>query len=197
MNLIQTFESTVASKSSIHTGHFVVVPKRSLPENYSNLIENEIFDKLAVKQIGLVSASNLGRCLAVLLSPNISEHERIRYLNAELNNSPVAEIINDDKEFGEYMAFERMVPFENSPLDLESLSKIVLQATGAGLGAYAGFILAGPTPLLFVTAPAGMILFGAAKGIADALEQGLRERLLNYLRPGIAVSSGVKKGKNK
>jgi hypothetical protein len=56
--------------------------------------------------------------------------------------------------------------------------------TGAGIGAYVGFVLTGPAPtaLLLISVPAGMIICGAAKGIADALENGLRDRLLRFLR---------------
>jgi hypothetical protein len=120
--------------------------------------------------------------LSVLLSAQIPKHETIERLN-ELTDKPW-EIDADsvDVAFAQKAAFERMIPLEQSPLDLESLAKLVTSATGAGLGAYAGFVLFGSSPLLFVAAPFGMILFGAAKGIADALEQGLREKLLWYLK---------------
>ena len=83
-----------------------------------------------------------------------------------------------DTIFGEKAAFDNLMPFERSPIELESLGKLVVSATGAGIGAYAGFVLAGSTPFLLVAIPAGMIICRAAKGIADALEQGLREKLL-------------------
>jgi hypothetical protein len=35
---------------------------------------------------------------------------------------------------------------------------------------------------LLITVPAGMIICGAAKGIADALEDGLRDRLMRFLK---------------
>jgi hypothetical protein len=40
----------------------------------------------------------------------------------------------------------------------------------------------GTGPLLFITVPAGMVIFGAAKGIGKALEEGLYERLVTWLR---------------
>lgn len=65
---------------------------------------------------------------------------------------------------------------------MESIGNIVLKASGTGMGAFTGFVLAGDTPLLFILVPAGMILFGAAAGVARALEEGLRERVLKLIR---------------
>jgi hypothetical protein len=82
--------------------------------------------------------------------------------------------------FSEYLICARIVPFESSPLSAESLGSIVM-TTGVGMGAYAGYVVAGHTPLLFVLVPAGMVLFGAAAGIGKALEEGLRERILRLI----------------
>jgi len=74
------------------------------------------------------------------------------------------------------------------------LATLVTRATGAGLGAYIGFVAFGAaSPFLFVTVPSGMIICGAAKGIADALEHGLRDRLTAWIRGRAAKSSAAGK----
>lgn len=78
-------------------------------------------------------------------------------------------------------AFGRLIPFQESPLDLHSLADLAIKATGVGLGAYVGFVASGGTPLILITVPAGMILCGAAAGFGRALEEGLRTRLLGLM----------------
>src|SRR5262245_51923621 len=95
-----------------------------------------------------------------------------------------------DMRFAEVIAFDEVVPVEHSPLKAEALATLVTKATGAGLGAFAGFVAFGASPLLLVTVPAGMIICGAAKGVADALESGLRERLMELLRGKKATKRG-------
>src|SRR5262249_29369501 len=87
-----------------------------------------------------------------------------------------------DLRFAEKVSFEPLIPFEGSPLTSESLAKLATTATGAGFGAFVGFVAFGSGPLLLITVPAGMVICGAAKGIAQALEDGLRDRLLRWIK---------------
>lgn len=66
--------------------------------------------------------------------------------------------------FAEKLCLECDIPFENSSLSAEALVKLVTKATGVGLGAFAGFVAVGASPLLMVAVPAGMVLCGAAMG---------------------------------
>jgi hypothetical protein len=77
--------------------------------------------------------------------------------------------------------FSRMIPFQESPLDLHSLAELTVKATGVGIGAYAGFVASGGTPLVLITVPLGMVLVGAAAGLGRALEEGLRKRILSLM----------------
>jgi hypothetical protein len=189
MAMLQIFETTMFSDSSSHAMHAVVVPKRSFVHHDYTVNPAKIIGVLQLSKITLqpVAASNLGPALAVLASPTVPANELIAHVTGMMQPVPPTTLLQQvltpaDREFGEQMAYARWLPFEQSPLDLESISTLVTSATGAGLGAYVGFVVAGPTPLLFVTVPAGMIICGAAKGLADALEKGLRDRLLRWLK---------------
>ncbi len=80
--------------------------------------------------------------------------------------------------FAEYVTYANVVPVEHSPLSLDSLGNLLASRSGAAAGVGVGIMVAGgPTPLLLVTVPLGMIIVGSAKGIADGLEDGFRYRI--------------------
>jgi hypothetical protein len=83
-----------------------------------------------------------------------------------------------EKRFATFLTLAPVIPFQQSPLSLDSFASILTRPSAfIGLGAYAAFVISGPTPLIFVTVPAGMIFFGAAAGVAKALESGLQKLL--------------------
>jgi len=80
-------------------------------------------------------------------------------------------------------SMEPFVPTVNSPLEAQSLASIVSRASlGGGAGAVAGLATTGSEWILVVSVSAGIILCGAAQGIAGALEQGLRYHLLRLMK---------------
>lgn len=85
--------------------------------------------------------------------------------------------------FAEQVAFTRLIPFEESPFDAHALASIVATGSGTAIGAIVGYLAVGTMipPLLFVTVPLGMIICGAAAGVAKSLEEGLRSRILKLL----------------
>jgi hypothetical protein len=90
------------------------------------------------------------------------------------------------------VTFGDVVPVELSPLGAESLAGVLTKAGGGAVGLVVGVASSGGTPLLLLTVPAGMILCGAAAGIASALEQGLRRALLRKL--GVEEGQGAGAG---
>ncbi len=190
MRMLQFYETTIFSASSEHAIHAVIIPRRSIAGPDPKLDVEGIVAALQLQKLTLTSitGSSLTPALAVISSPTTPPAEMLAHLTVALQTpvTPPAPSVAtvSDREFAEHLAFDDLIPFEQSPISLESLGKLVVSATGAGIGAYAGFVMAGPTPLLLITIPAGMIICGAAKGIADALEKGLRERLLRFLKSG-------------
>ena len=73
------------------------------------------------------------------------------------------------------------IVLEQSPPTLKDLLELLKDSPGIAIGAYAGLQAGGIyPPLLLLTVPTGMILGGAAFGIAMALRQGLAKRLEDY-----------------
>jgi hypothetical protein len=188
METSQFYETTVVSEVSNHVARLLIVPSRSLPANNPSRNAYDLLGELALREIAPVTPANLGCALAVLFSAAMPAEEIEWYLvsplracQSETGGEPSAVAVSD-VHFAETVAFEDIVPFERSPLSAENLAKLVTQAGGAGVGAYAGFVAFGASPLLLVMIPAGMILCGAAKGIADALEHGLRDKILHLMK---------------
>jgi hypothetical protein len=71
-----------------------------------------------------------------------------------------------------------------SPPEQVSFRSLAKKATGAFIGAGLGYAaigaVAAPPALLFLTVPAGMIICGAAVGVARGLETGLYHKLLQW-----------------
>jgi hypothetical protein len=84
--------------------------------------------------------------------------------------------------FVENVAFSRLIPVQSSPLDLQSLASVLTTGSGVAIGAWAGVVASGGTPLILITVPVGMIIGGAAAGVGRALEAGLEEKLRTWIR---------------
>ena len=179
METTQIYETTVAEPGLGLSFHYVVVPVRSFPEG--ELPEAwELAGELDLDwRYEVATVSDLPLAIVqVLRDEDLGDFEEAR-------RAP-------EREFAETLAFGEVVPFELSPLGAESLAGVVLKGGGIAAGAAVGIASGGPTPLLLITVPAGMILCGAAAGVAAALEQGLRQRLLRRL--GVEEGQGASAG---
>jgi hypothetical protein len=182
MKMLQMYETTIMSDDSEHAMHVVVVPKRSQPQG-GDVRADRVLEELDLTKLAPTDASSLARHLALVLSPKVPARELPQALGAATQGgAPSFQPTPEDVRFAELMSFERVIPFEESLLSPESLAKLATTATGAGLGAYVGFVAFGSGPLLLIAVPAGMVICGAARGVAQALEEGLRERLLRWLK---------------
>jgi hypothetical protein len=95
----------------------------------------------------------------------------------------------DVLEFSFFLVREPVLPFRGSPIEGKALAELLAArgpGTGAAAGAFLGWLVGGPSPLLFITIPGGMIVGGAAWGVATALERGLHDKVLRWL--GVADS---------
>jgi hypothetical protein len=85
------------------------------------------------------------------------------------------------KDYLEEIIEGEHIVVEHSPPSLESFGKLFGAGGAVAVGAYIGTSVSSGS-LLFVTVPFGMIIVGAAAGISTALEAGLREKILEWLR---------------
>ena len=181
-NVAQIYETTIADVASDLSAHFVTVPARSLGGS-SYLFEGSDWplETLGLLRIADVPFGGVARSLAAcLVSDNVEEflgkfdqgfEEETRHSSTQLPKPFV---------FAEYLTFARVIPFEQPSLSADSLGNI-LTAQGHGEAGYM-YHEETKTPLLAVAIPAGMVFCGSAPGMIRALESGLRQRLMEFVK---------------
>ena len=126
----------------------------------------------ALKEIGVVAYRDL----------NEESTRRTPEVLASATLDNLTESPEDAYRFIRDVFYEPLVPIERSPLSGSSLGDLIRhgpEQVGAVMGA---FVAAETEPLLlFITMPGGMIVFGAAAGVAEALHLGLRTKMLGWL----------------
>jgi hypothetical protein len=186
MEILQIYETTVISKSSDHELAVVVIPGRSLPQD---IPVETVLQELRIKKHASTSPSTIARDLAVILSPRLSDQNAFQILRetvvapiTQQKPSPEFQPSEDDVSFAEYVSFKPVIPVEESPLSLDSLANLA-RVGGVTIGAYVGFVAFGSSPpLLMISVPTGMIICGAAYAVGQALQEGLKERILSWLK---------------
>ncbi len=180
MDIVQTLETTVASRLIQEALQFVVVPRRSFSDP---TVLDHPTEKLIVELLGLEApqrldtTSDLVLLFSALLSttpPTAGRTFGNLTVPLDLMDSARADLAHRAVE-------DPLIPFEESPLDFASIASLVSGASGVGIGAYVGFVVSGGTPLAIITVPGGMIIGGAAAGIGAALEKGLRYKILKAM----------------
>jgi hypothetical protein len=184
----QIYETEIEQPEIDQAVRFLTVPARSAGADPTILGRpEELMAELELLPLSdPLYVSELPYAIASLLLRDDAERVREHFYLVRERLPAFQEDHGPVLQFSEYVAFAPVVPFEHSPLGGEALAKLLTRASGAGIGAGIGILVAGgPTPLLLVTVPAGMIICGSAKGIADGLEEGLRYRVrrLMGLRP--------------
>ncbi len=194
MDITQIYETTIVDRESGAEARFIVLPRRAFTD--TNLLpsdeqkdEGEVmrFEELVLELAGvepsLITTFLLPRAVAECIAKSSPEFfdERERISPSDIQRFEIEQYLRH-MEFAEILSMAPVVPFEQSPLSLDSVASLITKTSGVGLGAYAGFVVGGASPLIFVTVPAGMIIFGAAAGVANALEKGLRDRLLKLIK---------------
>lgn len=202
MNLVQYYETVVRDNATSLAARLVVFPRRSLEGpgvihtgsmEFREASETEHFLAiLGAREILEVSPDKLLPILAGIITemPQLSagargtEHLTARmYYARQLISGESLPLAGADLRFAEALLNEELVPFESSPLQAVSLAQLT-KASGVATGAYIGFVIAGETPLLLITVPAGMMICGAAAGIGE----GLRRRFEALLSKNPRVS---------
>lgn len=176
MDPTQLYETMVANRDTGDAVHFITVPARSLVErtgrDATRFAEQLGFDRAG--RVEPVEAWSLPFLIDVALGNFPQFPWTLDVLEPGLRRRG-----HLPSSFAQHIAYAPIVPFEQSPLEAKSLAE-VLATAGPGVGAVVGY-LATDRPLILIVAPAGIIIVGAALGIARALEEGLRQRLLRRM----------------
>lgn len=169
---VPLYETTIYNRDGDDAATFVSVPARALPD-----WEAPRADRLA-EILGLreVSPAQLWS-LPFFLDAAFGRRDRLLEFEPpwwELRRlSP-----RGPSPFAQYLVYSPAVPFEASPLEGKSLAELMAPTGGIGavVAAYAF-----QEPLILIAVPAGMVICGAARGVAEALHIGLRARLLSWM----------------
>lgn len=106
-----------------------------------------------------------------------TEHILLKYLRTLRESTPLHD---EDAQLLITFFYHRVIVVEQSPIDLKSIHDILASGSGAAIGALIGFSIASG-PLLLIAVPTGMLVCGAAAGLAKGLEEGLRVRTNRWL----------------
>jgi len=181
-NVAQIYETTIADSASDLSAHFVTVPARSLGgESYLFRGSDGPLETLGLLRIADVPFGGVARSLAAcLLSDDAEEFQRRFHQGFEEETSHSSVRLPKPFVFAEYLTFARVVPFEQPLLSADSLGNILT----AQVHGEAGYMYHEATgiPLLAVAIPAGMVICGSAPGMVRALEAGLRQRLIEFIK---------------
>jgi hypothetical protein len=181
-SVVQIHETTIADSVSDLSAHFVTVPARSLGgASYLFRGAEGPLEALGLLRIADVPLGGVARSLAACLVSGTVE-EFLRHFNEGFEEETRYSGTDLPRHFtfAEYLTFARVVPFEWSSLSADSLGN-VLTAQGHG---DAGYMYHEETdiPVLAVAIPAGMVICGSSPGLVEALDSGLRRRLLDLAK---------------
>ena len=198
MQAIQIFETSLRSADTDHFFHAIIIPKRSLPAK-RRLIKRVVLDCLSLEAIeGVnINASNLVMHLAILLSESdpTNEEQRpdrliaLQHVGMESSaidqqrDVPPFRPTRQDELFAQHVAFERIIPIEQS-LSRESLATLVVRAAGRSKDFVAAVTNGGGNddPILLLSVPEGVILCGRGDVLGYAFEYaGRKGNLLSWL----------------
>ena len=181
-NVVQIYETTIADTTSDLSAHFVTVPARSLGgSSYLYQGSDWPLETLGLLRIADVPFGGVARSLAAcLVSDDVEEFLRRFEQGFEQETRHSSAQLPKPFVFAEYLTFARIIPFEQPSLSADSLGNI-LTAQGHGEAGYMYHEVT-RTPLLTVAIPAGMLICGSAPGMTRALESGLKQRLLEFVK---------------
>lgn len=179
---VQWYETTIYNRDGGPPFSFITVPSRSMSDSEIPDIADVqrrlgLRDRPRPRMAGVIEPWALPFAIDIALGRDersLYEPWGPFFLEEHLRgNRP-----GGPSPFAQYLAYAPLVPFESSPLSAKALSD--LAAAGGGIGAAVGAYATGD-PLVLLAVPAGIVVCGAAHGLAEALRIGLRARLLRLM----------------
>ena len=178
MQIVQFYETTIADRDKSYVLHFITLPKKSIgvqditPNSMPSLQEALGLERFE----SLPSLSSLPYAIALILQGPVET------VFGCLQKKTFDDLPRELIDFSEYAAFARVVPFEESPLDLQSIAGVLAKAKDSPLaiGVTVGIVAAaGSTGLaLLGMVAAGIIIIYTA----DAVGKSLHELIPKWLR---------------
>lgn len=187
MQIVQFYETTIADRGKDYVLHFITLPEKTLGEQgLSSNTMPALHQALGLERFeALPSLSSLPYAIALILQGPVET------VSGRLQKKTFDDLPHELIDFSEYAAFARVVPFEESPLDLQSVAGVLAKAKGspALIGVTVGIMAAaGNTGLVLLgMVAAGIIIIYAA----DAVGKSLHELIPKWLRVSSSKSDGA------
>jgi hypothetical protein len=183
-SILQVYETNLLDNSTGISAQFLVLPMDCFGSPIDSKAVLQVMGGADVEfGVELEPAMLPGAIQLCLRLPGTDFFERANQTNSkpgkiEILNGLLREIAETPLsgenisvwEFAYYLTYAPVVPFRRSPLEEQSLAKLVAGA-GSGAGAMLGIAAATHNPLVLIWVPAGMIIFAAAKGASRAIEE--------------------------
>lgn len=180
MELVSLYETVIAERDHGYSVHVLMVPARCLPnwEPGEDLLEDL---RRAAGLLGGEVYRTVGHASALpgLIAAVVRHEEDAAAANDALWDDP--DVDDPLHRFAERVAFSRLVAAEASPLGAESVAGLLTKSTTGGGGVLIALQAVGATPMLLIAVPVGIVLIGASLGVAEALQTGLRSRILRRM----------------
>jgi hypothetical protein len=179
MEVVQLYETTVADRQQGYTVQFLTIPLRAVAATKQDFVRNPVafsvnlmgsFNVTLFQQV--TDLSKLPFIIASMLVDGDAQEALNRFNASDFGNIP-SELMT----FAQHVANARLIPFEESPLGLESFGSVAATTSPLAIGAFLGFAAVGTGPLLFVAVPAGIIVCYVAQAVGMAL-QGLVQQFI-------------------
>jgi len=188
MDIAESFAATIGDRNSGLALDVVVIPRRALRDDRVTRNSAALREALGVRALHEIkSASALPAALALTLGQTSDpEPAVVRAALASIDynlNELVGAGDYDVRNFVEYAAYAKVIPFEESPLDLQSLAGIFAGTSAIGVGGAIGYlVVAGAaSPLLLLSVPAGVVICAAAYGVAQGLQPALKYNVMKLM----------------
>lgn len=175
MQITQLFETTVADRDQNYVVRFITLPTRAIEAQGLLTNQADLLDALGLQDFrALPSLSLLPYAIALMLQGGAATAISDRLQGRDFDALPT-ELVT----FAEYASFARLVPFEASLAELQSVAGIIASGSPLAIGTLIGITAAaGATGPVFIGAvAAGIILVW----VADAVGRDLHYHILKVM----------------
>jgi hypothetical protein len=181
----QAYETTIVY-SPTEGMHFYAIPRTAFPNEQVRDINLLVQDFPMNGVIDVLTASDLARGLAALISADKTMAAAPPTTAPPPLNLHLLFVTPDPtmSQHIEHAAYARIVPFASSPLELESIAGIFTGAGAVAVGVKLGLLVDGGTtlgPVMLLSASAGVLVVCTAQAAGKELGRFIARKVSSWL----------------
>ena len=182
MGLRQEFSTVIYSWDGNLSVEVLFLPRSDVFDPSKVQDPKSALDSLGASPLAAFKPRDPARALATCLAAVQIGGKTLEYWKQEVKDEQhkSVSISEDQVRFAGELLESSRIPFEESPLvgvPLKDLIAMASKASPTGIGVAVGWAVAGNTPFLFISVPAGIIVVWFAVGFGQGLGQGLQTRI--------------------